>query len=115
MPLVAAARSDSMYVSSAAGTLVIRAANVAQCASVSVGIRSKMSRIRDIFDLMPTETDAHWATFAARMTKVPAALDTYMESLRAAATKGMVSPKRQVEACAAQCVELAAADGYFAT
>jgi uncharacterized protein (DUF885 family) len=78
-------------------------------------LASPLQSIRDIFDLMPTETDAHWATLAARMTKVPAALDTYMESLRAAAAKGLVSPKRQVEACVAQCVELSAADGYFAT
>ena len=76
-------------------------------------LASPLQSIRDIFDLMPTETDAHWATFAARMTKVPAALDSYMESLRAAAAKGLVSPKRQVSACAAQCVELAAPDGYF--
>ena len=76
-------------------------------------LASPLQSIRGIFDLMPTETDAHWATFAARMTKVPAALDSYMESLRAAAAKGLVSPKRQVSACAAQCVELAAADGYF--
>ena len=62
---------------------------------------------------MPTDTDAHWLTFAARMSKIPAALDSYVESLRAAAATGMVSPKRQVEACAAQCAQLAAEDGYF--
>jgi len=77
-------------------------------------LASPLQSIRDIFDLMPTQTEAHWATLAARMTKVPAALDSYMESLRSAAAKGLVSPKRQVEACAAQCVELAAAEGYFA-
>jgi uncharacterized protein (DUF885 family) len=77
-------------------------------------LASPLQSIRDIFDLMPTDTDAHWVTFAARMAKVPAALDSYIESLRAAATRGLVSPKRQVEACAAQCVQLAAADGYFA-
>ena len=76
-------------------------------------LASPLQRIRDIFDLMPTETDAHWVTLATRLTKVPAALDSYVESLRAAAAKGMVSPKRQVEACAAQCVQLAAPDGYF--
>ena len=77
-------------------------------------LASPLQSIRDIFDLMPTRTDAHWVTFAARMTKVPAALDSYVASLRAAAARGLVSPKRQVEACAAQCVQLAAADGYFA-
>ncbi len=77
-------------------------------------LASPLQAIRDVFDLMPTDTDAQWARIAARMTKVPAALDSYMQSLRAAATKGMVSPKRQVEACAVQCVRLTAEDGYFA-
>jgi uncharacterized protein (DUF885 family) len=77
-------------------------------------LASPMQAIRDVFDLMPTETDANWETFATRMTKIPAALDSYVESLRAAAPRGLVSPKRQVEACAAQCQQLTAADGYFA-
>jgi len=76
-------------------------------------LASPLQKIRDIFDLMPTETDAHWVTLATRLTKVPAALDSYVESLRAAAAKGLVSPKRQVKACAAQCAQLAAPDGYF--
>ena len=77
-------------------------------------LASPLQGIRDVFDLMPTEMDEHWATIAARMTKVPAALDSYVESLRDAALRGLVSPRRQVEACAAQCVQLTAEDGYFA-
>jgi uncharacterized protein (DUF885 family) len=76
-------------------------------------LASPLQAIRDVFDLMPTETDAHWATFASRMAKVPAALDSYVDSLRAAAPLGLVSPKRQVEACAAQCADLTAEGGYF--
>src|SRR5450631_228555 len=76
-------------------------------------VASPLQAIRDVFDLMHTETDAHWATFAARMAKVPAALDSYVKSLRDAAPRGLVSPKRQVAACAAQCVRLSAQDGYF--
>jgi len=76
-------------------------------------LASPLQGIRDIFDLMPTATDAHWVTFAARMAKIPAALDRYVESLRAAAARGLVSPKRQVRACAAQCEQLTADDGYF--
>jgi len=76
-------------------------------------LASPLQAIRNVFDLMPTQTNGHLLTFAARMTKVPAALDSYAESLRAAAAKGLVSPKRQVEACAAQCAALTAADGYF--
>ncbi|MEO8518726.1 MAG: DUF885 domain-containing protein [Dermatophilaceae bacterium] len=77
-------------------------------------LASPIQGIRDIFDLMPTDTDAQWLTFAARMTKVPAALDGYVESLREAASRGLVSPKRQVDACAAQCAVLTSKDGYFA-
>jgi uncharacterized protein (DUF885 family) len=77
-------------------------------------LASPVQAIRDIFDLMPTDTDGQWLTFATRMTKIPAALDGYVESLRAAAARGLVSPKRQVEACAAQCAQLTAQDGYFA-
>ncbi|MEO5610218.1 MAG: DUF885 domain-containing protein [Ornithinibacter sp.] len=78
-------------------------------------LASPLQGIRDIFDLMHTDTDEHWHTLAARMAKVPAALDSYVVSLRAAAARGLVSPKRQVGACAAQCVDLAADDGYFVT
>jgi uncharacterized protein (DUF885 family) len=72
-----------------------------------------LQAIRNVFDLMPTDTQAGRVRFAARMSKVPVALDSYVESLRAAAARGLVSPKRQVDACAAQCAQLAAEDGYF--
>ena len=77
-------------------------------------LASPLQAIRDIFDLMPTDTDEHWMTIAARMAKVPVALDQYVESLRFAAIRGLVSPRRQVEACADQCAQLTAEDGYFA-
>jgi uncharacterized protein (DUF885 family) len=77
-------------------------------------LASPLQGIRDIFDLMPTQTSQDWATLSARLTKVPAALESYVESLRAAAGRGLVSPRRQVEACAAQCAQLSAEDGYFA-
>jgi uncharacterized protein (DUF885 family) len=78
-------------------------------------LASPLQATRDVFDLMPTQTESQWATVAARMAKVPAALDSYVESLRSAAARGLVSPRRQVEACAAQCVQLTAPGGYFAT
>jgi uncharacterized protein (DUF885 family) len=76
-------------------------------------IACPLQGIRNVFDLMATDTQAHRVTFAARMSKVPVALDGYVESLRAAAARGLLSPKRQVDACAAQCAQLAAEDGYF--
>jgi len=78
-------------------------------------LASPLQGIRDIFDLMPTDTDSQWLTLATRMTKVPSALDGYVESLRAAAARGLVTPRRQVEACARQCADLTADGGYFPT
>ena len=63
---------------------------------------------------MPTATSEDWGVIARRMAKVPAAIDSWMKSLHSAADKGNVAPRRQVEACMKQCVDLTADDGYFA-
>ncbi|MGV1008735.1 MAG: DUF885 domain-containing protein [Dermatophilaceae bacterium] len=76
-------------------------------------IASPLQSVRDIFDLMPQDSDAAWTTFATRMAKVPQALAGYAESLIAARDKGNVTPRRQVLACAKQCRDFAAEDGYF--
>jgi uncharacterized protein (DUF885 family) len=78
-------------------------------------IASPMQEVRDVFDLMPTATDEDWDVIAVRMAKVPRALDSWVESLRAAKAKGRISPKRQVRACIKQCLEFTSEDGYFAT
>lgn len=78
-------------------------------------IASPLQEIRGTFDLMPTATNEDWGVIARRMTKVPAALDSWMVSLGSAAGKGNVAPRRQVEACIKQCTDLTAEDGYFAT
>ena len=78
-------------------------------------LASPLQLVRDIFDLMPQESEAHWQTFAVRMSRIPAALEGYRESLLAARERGLVSPRRQVVACAEQSRDLAADDGYFAT
>src|SRR4029450_6768328 len=44
-------------------------------------IASPRQALRDVFDLMPQDTEASWATFATRMTKLPAALSHYREAL----------------------------------
>ena len=55
-------------------------------------IASPIQDIRSVFDLMPTDTAEHWAVIATRMSKVPRALEQYVESLTAAAARGNVSP-----------------------
>ena len=78
-------------------------------------IASPLQDLRDVFDLMPQDTEANWTTFATRMTKLPAALGQYREALLAARDQGRVAPRRQVTEGIQQCADLTADDGYFAT
>ena len=76
-------------------------------------IASPVQDLRDVFDLMPTQTPEHWENIAARLLALPTAADGVVESLRLAATRGRVAAERQVRACVAQCHELAAAGSFF--
>jgi uncharacterized protein (DUF885 family) len=78
-------------------------------------LSSPMQNIRGVFDLMPTNTDAEWATFAERLTRVPEALTQWVETLVASADRGLVTPRRQILANIGQCEQFVADDGYFAT
>ncbi|GGL29142.1 DUF885 domain-containing protein [Phycicoccus endophyticus] len=78
-------------------------------------IASPLQACRDVVDLMPTDTEQDWATIAARLGQVPRALGQYLGTLRESAERGLVTPRRQVEACIRQCADLTAPDGYFAT
>ncbi|MGW5239993.1 DUF885 domain-containing protein [Monashia sp. NPDC004114] len=77
-------------------------------------IASPLQGVRDVFDLMPQDSEEHWRTFAVRMAKIPEALEGYKESLLLARERGQVTPRRQVTACADQSRDLVADDGYFA-
>lgn len=77
-------------------------------------IASPLQDIRDVFDLMPTDTDERIDTIGRRMQAVPRALDQWFESLRVAADQGVVSPRRQVTQCIQQTADHTAAGGYFA-
>ena len=78
-------------------------------------IASPMQNIRGIFDLMPTNTDQEWRTFAARLHAVPKALSQWVQTLSTAADRGRIAPVRQVEACMRQCAEFTGPEGYFAS
>jgi uncharacterized protein (DUF885 family) len=77
-------------------------------------IDSPVQNLRDAFDLMPTGTAEQWSRIASRLSAVPAAIEGYLESLRLAASRGDVAPRRQVEACITQCEDNLGADGFFA-
>ena len=78
-------------------------------------IASPLQSIRGCFDLMPTATDEDWGTLSRRLERVPEAISNWQVSLLSASARGHIAPRRQVEACIQQCVDLAADDGYFAT
>jgi uncharacterized protein (DUF885 family) len=77
-------------------------------------IASPVQIVRDSFDLMATKTAEDWATIAKRLSRVPEALAGYTASLRAAAARGDISARRQVEAAANQSLRNSGPDGFFA-
>jgi uncharacterized protein (DUF885 family) len=78
-------------------------------------IASPLQGCRDVFDLMPTATQDDWSTIATRLAAVPTALEQWSATLRESADRGLVTPRRQVTACIAQCRQLTSPDGFFAT
>ena len=70
--------------------------------------------VRDVLDLMPSDTPEQVETIARRMHRIPEALSRWEASLTEAAARGLRPARRQVEVCLAQARELAGDDGYFA-
>jgi uncharacterized protein (DUF885 family) len=75
---------------------------------------SPVQDIRDVFDLMLTDSVEHWRTNTARLNALPAAVDGYVSSLRQAAQAGNIAPNRQVRGCITQCEANLGPDGWFA-
>ena len=59
-------------------------------------IASPLQSMRDVFDLMATDTDEDWALIGKRMSKVPEHVRGYTEALRASAAAGRAPAARQV-------------------
>jgi uncharacterized protein (DUF885 family) len=78
-------------------------------------IASPAQDIRSVFDLMPTDTVDDWATIATRLGAVPAAIDGYIETLRAGLAAGVTPARRQVVEVISQIERYTADNGYFAT
>jgi uncharacterized protein (DUF885 family) len=77
-------------------------------------IASPVQSVRDVFDLMATNTADDWATIATRLGAVPATIAGYTESLRFAAARGHVAARRQVRAAIEQCADNTGPAGFFA-
>lgn len=59
-------------------------------------IASPLQSMRDVFDLMPTDTAEDWRTISRRMSRVPDRVAGYADSLRAAVAHGRPPAVRQV-------------------
>lgn len=70
-------------------------------------------QLRDVFDLMPTETEQDWDVIAQRLHSVPIAMAGYLEQLRIGARNGSAPAQRQVEIGIEQAEELASAKSFF--
>ena len=76
-------------------------------------IHSPIHSVRQIFDLMPRETEEHWSNIASRMKLVPQGLDSYRRTLEEGLRRGLVVARRQAEETAEQCnVWTGAAEGH---
>jgi len=76
-------------------------------------IASPAQELRDIFDLMPTDTVDDWSHVATRMRNLPAAMAGYIESLRSGIAAGNTPAIRQVREVLAQAKKQTAQTGFF--
>lgn len=65
-------------------------------------VASPVHWVREVFDLMPTETEADWANIETRLRAVPEALAGYQRTLEADITTGLPPAARQVGEVATQ-------------
>ncbi|USQ81111.1 DUF885 domain-containing protein [Ornithinimicrobium faecis] len=70
-------------------------------------IACPVQSVRDIFDIMPKETEQDWGVITRRLRAVGPAFEQYAESLAHSAGHGSVPPRRQVERVAEQCADQA--------
>ena len=76
-------------------------------------IASPAQGLRDVLDLMPTADATDWANIAGRLHNLPAAVDGYIQSLRAGIDRQVTPAKRQVREVLAQARKHEAPDGFF--
>ena len=76
-------------------------------------IASPGQGLRDVFDLMPTATADDWSAIGHRMARLPAAMQGYVESLRAGIASGNAPAARQAREVSLQARKLTRPDGFF--
>lgn len=76
-------------------------------------IESPIQTIRDSFAMMPNSTDEQMDAVRSRLSKVPAALAGYRDSLTEAASQGLVAAYRQIDTLVDQCEHLGDSDSLL--
>ncbi|MDQ1581649.1 MAG: hypothetical protein QOD05_2424 [Microbacteriaceae bacterium] len=76
-------------------------------------IASPAQGLRDVFDLVPTASEADWSNIAKRLHNLPAAMNGYIETLRSGIQNGNVPAIRQVTEIIAQAKKQVADSGFF--
>ncbi|CAN5338654.1 DUF885 domain-containing protein [soil metagenome] len=76
-------------------------------------IASPAQDLRDVLDLMPTDTEQNWVDIAGRLGNLPGAVDGYIETLRLGIAKGVTPAQRQVREVMEQARKHGAGDGFF--
>ncbi|MDN4596046.1 DUF885 domain-containing protein [Leifsonia virtsii] len=76
-------------------------------------IASPAQELREVFDLVPTDTEDDWANVAKRLHNLPAAMQGYIETLRSGIAAGNVPAVRQVREVLAQARKQVADTGFF--
>ena len=59
-------------------------------------IASPLQGVRQVFDLMPKETEEHWSNVASRLNRLPKALAGYRQSLSLGLERGLGGPLEAV-------------------
>ncbi len=77
-------------------------------------IASPVQGIREIFDIMPTDTLHDWENISARLKALPQAVADYIETLRLGIERGITPAKRQVREVFEQTKRYSGIDGFFA-
>ncbi|MGH8840295.1 MAG: DUF885 domain-containing protein [Jiangellaceae bacterium] len=83
-------------------------------AGLDVGLNvlaSPWHSTREVYDLMPTDTEEHWSNVASRLRDLPKAVDGYRRTLEAEIARGRPPARRQVVAVVPQIHR--AAGGFF--
>jgi len=66
---------------------------------------SPVHNVREVFTLLPTETDEDWSRLGRRLARVPLAIEQYRETLTEGIERGLLSGPRQVTTVVGQIAE----------